>query len=110
MTKLLPMQGQNRPIQTVRSGAHCEIVCHFAGPHAPRLADDALEIAEAVWQHAEELYGETKAPKMPLQLHLYRDAAAYEAAEEKLTGGTFKRNLAFAHIGSNTAHVAMQPT
>jgi len=101
--------GAEQSAKTVRTGAHYEIVCHFTGPHAARLSEEALEIAEAVWGHSEELYGKMKTPKMPLQLHLYPDAAGYEAAEQKLTGGKFKRNLAFAHFGSNTAHVAMHP-
>ena len=45
-----------------------------------------------------------------LVIHIYRTVADYEAAEQAHTGGRFKRNLAFAHWNSRSAHVALQPT
>lgn len=92
---------------TIREGAWFRVVCHF---EHDRAADEALAAVEAVGPLAARLYGlrQPDAGKQ-LEVHLYRTVADYEAAEEKLTGGRFKRNLAFAHHESHTAHVAVQP-
>ncbi len=91
---------------TVRTGKHFRVVCHF---DSARAADEALATVEALWAKAAAFYKIRRASKAPLSLHLYRDTASYEAAEKKLTGGAFKRNLAFAHHESQSAHVALQP-
>ena len=92
---------------TVREGAWFRVVCHF---EHDRAADDALAAVEAIGPLAARLYG-LRPPKARdlLEVHLYRTIEDYEAAEQALTGGAFKRNLAFAHHESHTAHVAVQP-
>jgi hypothetical protein len=93
--------------RTVREGVWFRVVCHF---EHDRAADDALAAVEAIGPLAARLYGlRTPTPDDLLEVHLYRTVADYEAAEEALTGGAFKRNLAFAHHESRTAHVAVQP-
>ncbi len=93
--------------ELTRRGEHFQLVCHFPDEKA---ADRALAAVEAVWPRAAELYGLRSDDELGLlTVHLYRDAAAYEHAEEGLTGGKFKRNLAFAHIETMSAHVALQP-
>lgn len=88
-------------------GAHFRVILHFA---ANGLEQEALRQVEAAWKLGAELYGlPTTRLKEPLEVHLYRDAADYEAAERKLTGGRFRRNLAFAHHATRSAHVALQP-
>lgn len=88
-------------------GDHFAVVCHFDNQ---ALARAALAQIERLWKPASELYDLTPdALKNKLVVHLYRDARAYEKAEHALTGGRFKRNLAFAHYDSVTAHVALQP-
>jgi len=92
---------------TVREGTWFRVVCHF---EHDRAAEEALAAVEAIGPLAAKLYG-LRTPKEGelLEVHLYRTIADYEAAEQQLTGGTFKRNLAFAHHASMTAHVAVQP-
>ncbi len=93
--------------EVVREGEHFQLVCHFDDEDA---ADQALAAVEAVWQHASRVFGEpADEPAGLLTVHLYRDAAGYETAESGLTKGAFKRNLAFAHFDTLTAHVALQP-
>lgn len=88
-------------------GAHFRVVVHFEGEATAR---SALSQVEGLWDLAAELYGLPKGPRrQKLAVHLYRDAADYRIADEKLTGGQFQRNLAFAHYGSKSAHVALQP-
>lgn len=92
---------------THAEGAHFRVVLHF---DAPDLADEALQQVEALYKPAAALYGlAAGALEKKLEVHLYRDANDYEVAEEKLTGGAFKRNLAFAHHATQSAHVALQP-
>ena len=90
-----------------RQGDRFELVCHFSNEEA---ADQALQAIESVWPQAQKLYDlqEPEEGKL-LTVHLYRDSAGYETAEMALTQGRFKRNLAFAHYDSMSAHVAMQP-
>lgn len=93
--------------EVTRQGEHFQLVCHFANEE---VADRALEAVEAVWPRAEELYRLGQDDDLGLlTVHLYRDPAAYERAEEQLTGGKFKRNLAFASHETMSAHVALQP-
>ena len=73
-----------------------------------KLIEATVVIAKKTWDVAAEIYG-AKLPEEPLKAILYRDIAGYEAAEQKLTQGRFKRNLAFAHYKTNSAHVALQP-
>ena len=88
-------------------GPRFEVVCHFDDAAAARAA---LTAAEATWPIASRLYGgRPDAPAERPVIHLYRDPASYIAAEAALTQGRFKRNLAFAHYASRTAHVAVQP-
>jgi len=92
---------------TVREGRWFRVVCHFE--HA-RAADDALAAVEAAGPVAADLYGlHVPTKENRLEVHLYRTIADYEAVEERLTGGRFKRNLAFAHYATRSAHVALQP-
>ncbi|MCP5020306.1 MAG: hypothetical protein GY930_00885 [bacterium] len=93
--------------EITRKGNHFELVCHFSNEAA---ADQALVAVEAIWPQAQKLYDlQEPAEGKLLTVHLYRDAAGYEKAEMGLTKGAFKRNLAFAHHDSMTAHVALQP-
>ncbi len=92
---------------TRQRGKHFEVVLHF---ESKRCAREALEVVEALWTHAAEFYDlRERKPEKLLEVHLYRDIADYEAAEAKLTKGAFKRNLAFAHFDTKSAHVSMQP-
>lgn len=102
MGTALAAQGETR----VR-GEHYEVVCDF---NHPAVARRALEAVEATWPMATALYGAAPGElATPLVVHLYRNPKAYAEAEDKLTRGRFRRNLAFAHYASRTAHVAVQP-
>lgn len=93
--------------EAVAEGAHFRVALHF---DANGLEKETLGQVEALWSRAADLYGLAKSPlRQRLQVHLYRDTVDYEVAEEKLTGGAFRRNLAFAHFDTQSAHVAMQP-
>ena len=95
------------PDEEVREGTHFRLVCHFANGEA---ADQAIAAVEATWPRAGELYDlEALEGHELLSVHLYRDAQSYEAAEQALTQGAFRRNLAFAHHATMSAHVALQP-
>ena len=73
-----------------------------------KVADQVQKVGEKTWQVASKLYA-CKLPGKKMDAHLYRNLDAYVAADEKLTGGRFKMNQAFAHHDSLTAHVALQP-
>lgn len=95
----------------IREGEHLRLVSHLQDPHA---ADQALRVVEATWKAAQELYGfdvpeDAVADGKRYEVHLYPGVASYRAADRKLTGGNFARNLAFAHYDSISAHVALQP-
>jgi len=94
--------------ETTRAdGAHFAVVAHF---ETEDLAAEALQQIEKLWKPASVLYGLAQgAERKKLVVHLYRDAQDYEVAEERITGGRFRRNLAFAHFDTRTAHVALQP-
>ena len=88
-------------------GEHFLVVVHFASPAA---AEKALSVAEAAWPHVAALFGADARPAdAPLEIHLYRTSREYEKAERSLTGGRFRRNLAFSHVASRTSHIALQP-
>ena len=89
---------------TRADGAHFRLILHFEGKG---LEKQALAQVEALWTEAANLYGLPKGPlRKKLEVNLYRDRTDYEVAEEKLTGGKFRRNQAFAHYDTVTAHVA----
>jgi hypothetical protein len=91
----------------VRSGKFAQV--HYDGADAA-LADSALAVVDQVWPLVAAAFGVPDAkPAKPLEIHLYREIAGYEAAEAQLTGGRLKRNLAMAHHASRSAHVALQP-
>ena len=74
------------------------------------LAKQALAQLEKLWKPAAELYDLKLDPlDAKLEVYLYRDTRAYEKADERITGGKFQRNLAFADGDSRSAHVALQP-
>ncbi len=93
--------------RSVAVGEHYQVVCHFKDP---RLAEAALETAEAVWPLADEFFAtHTPPPVKPLDIHLYRTIPDYQRAEAVLTGGRFRDNLAFSRRRSRASHIAMQP-
>jgi hypothetical protein len=90
-----------------RAGPHFRIVSHLV---LERLADEALAAAEAAWPLAvDELGLKEKKPSEPLTIHLYADAAGFEAAEQELTRGAFKQNRTFSHFATKSAHVTVEP-
>lgn len=90
-----------------REGEHFQLICHFENEAA---ADQAMEAVSAAWAPTVDLLGVRKSASAPLlKVHLYRNAQDYETAEQELTHGRFKRNLAFAHFDTMSAHVALQP-
>ena len=93
------------PAQLVRGTKAFRLNIHV---ESESVADQARDVAEKTWEIAADIYG-AQLPNKPLDAVLYRTAADYEAADQKLTGGRFKRNLAFARGGTLTAHVALQP-
>lgn len=93
--------------ETIREDDHFKLICHFVNEAA---ADQALAALKFTWTRAAELYGSDEDAELEvLTVHLYRDPAAYVAAEKELTQGAFERNLAFAHFDTLSAHVALQP-
>lgn len=78
---------------------------------AVRLGKQALATLSALATAAPTLLGKQKdgtaAP--PCELHLWRNIADYEAIEQKLTGGTFRRNLAFTPWENPQSHIVLQP-
>lgn len=91
----------------IREGDHFRFVCHFQNEAA---ADQGLMAVESAWRVGAKLYDRKRDSSMDLlEVHLYRNVTDYEAADQKLTGGQFQRNQAFAHFATLSAHVAMQP-
>ncbi len=94
--------------QSTRSGKHFRIVCHFDNDD---VAADALKTAEMVWPVATKLFALPKqAADEPFEIHLFRALADYERADRELTGGKFKRNLAFSHWSTQSAYILLQPS
>ena len=100
-----PAAAEPPPVR--REGKFFAVHCH-GGDEA--LADRALAVVDRVWLLVAARLGRpgTALKSRPV-VHLYRTDAGYRAAEQKLTGGKFARNLAMAHHDSHTAHVALQP-
>ncbi|MBK8098338.1 MAG: hypothetical protein IPK26_14605 [Planctomycetes bacterium] len=76
-----------------------------------RLAAEALSVLSPLVSIAPALLGKgaTAKGRPPCELHLWRHVADYEAAEQKLTGGKFRRNLAFTTWEAPQSHVVLQP-
>ncbi|MBI4881254.1 MAG: hypothetical protein HY812_16585 [Planctomycetes bacterium] len=90
-----------------RMGPHVHVVCDFDNE---QIADSVLQTAEAVWLAGADLYRIAGAPlDEPCTVRVYRTIDAYLAADSRLTGGLFQKNLAFAHHATKSAHVALQP-
>ena len=95
------------PHSTIRRGAHFRVVLHFESPGG---AEQALATAEAAWPHAVEFFGVGGDPlDPPLSVHIYSSSSDYRRVEKALTGGRFRRHLAFSHLSTRTAHIALQP-
>ena len=73
-----------------------------------KVVDQVQRIGDQTWRIASKFYA-CELPDEKLNAHLYRNIDGYNAADEKLTGGKFKKNQAFADYNSMSAHVAMQP-
>ncbi len=93
--------------ESVASGAHFRVTAHFDDD---KIAAEALAAAEAAWSWTVDLFGAPQIDEAkPLEVHLYRTIADYEAAEEPLTHGAYKRNLAFTSHETGAAYIALQP-
>lgn len=91
----------------IRAGPHFRVLCHFDDD---RCAAAALETVEAAWPLASSLYGLPDEPlDPPLDVHLFRNAADYLAAERELSGGRFAQNLAFSSYDTRSSYVPVQP-
>jgi hypothetical protein len=98
-------RGRNPP--AFLTGRNFSIVSHLDDSSGLPIA---LEAAEAAWAEALEFYdGPEPVLDEPLTIHIYPTTSAYEAVEKTLTGGRFRKNLAFSHISSRSAHIALQP-
>jgi hypothetical protein len=100
-----------------QSGGKGEPALHVveAGPFRIHVHVENKEVAamvkragEQTWGIASGLYG-SEMPQEKMDVHLYRNVEGYLAADEKLTKGKFKRNQAFAHFKTLSAHVTLQP-
>lgn len=102
------VRAQEEGTPTVDRTGTCYTVHWDGGTEAP--AELALQAVERVFPLVAATFGvaDTK-PATPLDVHLYRTFAGYEAAEKRLTDGRFARNLAMCHFDSKSAHVALQP-
>lgn len=92
---------------STQRGAHFHIICDFEND---TIASEALKTAEAVWPVAAQLLAvDDSAPAEPLKIYLYRTVGAYERVAQELAGGRFRRNQAFSHWDSHSAHIVLQP-
>ncbi|MBK8977377.1 MAG: hypothetical protein IPM29_15810 [Planctomycetes bacterium] len=100
-----PAQQTAAPLRL--AGEHVALVAH--GFDAA-VAAGALEVVDAVPPLIAAELGVTAAPRSAPkpEIHLYRTAEAFVAADRARTGGRFARNLACA-LWDGTAHVALQP-
>lgn len=91
----------------IRTGPHFRVLCHFEDDAS---AAAALETVEAAWPLASKLFGLPDAPlDPPADVHLFRRAQDYLAAERELVGGKFDRNLAFSSYDTKSSYVPVQP-
>lgn len=72
-------------------------------------AEAGQAIAEAVGEVIFDALGGPREKAPELVLHLYRDPAAFEAAEQERTGGQFARNRAFSYRPDVTSHLVCEP-
>lgn len=104
-----PCLSQSESARTVAEKRGESYVLRFHGGDEA-LAESALALIEPVWPLVAEAFGAAgRKPEKPLEVNLYRTIDGYAAAEHELTGGKFRRNLAMAHPGTRSAHVAIQP-
>jgi hypothetical protein len=83
------------------------LVCDEECP--PLVARMALDAAETAWDESLALLGVLPPePEAPLAIHIYRNPANFEAAEERLVGGGLRPHRSFAHEPTRTAHIALQ--
>jgi len=102
-----PAQETQEPPVLRKTGTYAVVTCH-GGDEA--LAARALRVVDSVWPVAAAAFGVPDAkPEHLLDVHLYRTTEGYEAADQKLTQGKFRRNLAMSHFDTRSAHVAVQP-
>jgi hypothetical protein len=96
-----------RDVPSAATGAHFAIACDFpCGPIAAR----ALEVAEAVWPLATDVWGVDPARRArPFRINLLFTRAAYEAVEAEVSGGRLRENLSLADPRTREAFIAVQP-
>jgi hypothetical protein len=98
---------EGAPGSVRKEGDRYALICH-GGDEA--LAGRALAVVEEAWPIVAETFGVPDAkPERLLEVHFYRTVEGYQAADDALTGGKFRRNLAMSHWDTRTAHVALQP-
>ena len=94
------------PVAVERQGEHYRVLCHF---DTSRIADEVLAAVEPVWDATVAVLGRSVEEKGRKDVHLYRGAADFLAADKQITGGQFARNLAFTAEVDGTSHIALQP-
>lgn len=89
------------------TGKYFRVICHFENA---LVAAEALKTAEMAWPVATKLLAVShQTPESPLEIHLFRTLAEYEKVDSELTGGKFRRNLAFSHWETRAAYILLQP-
>jgi hypothetical protein len=78
-------------------------------PSSPSSTATAIDAAEASWSAIVRLVELPRIRSARPEISVYGDVASYEYVDRRLTAGRFRRNLAFAHRHTLTAHVALQP-
>ncbi|MFQ5501008.1 MAG: hypothetical protein ACE5EQ_01780 [Phycisphaerae bacterium] len=93
---------------SVATGDHYRIVCDFKND---RLARTALKTAEASRLFAVALYGEQEKSddRQTSTIHLYRNTDDYVKADKDITGGRFRKNLAFSSHKTQSSYIVLQP-
>lgn len=93
--------------ESTRTGKHFRVICHFENDS---IAREALKTAEMAWPVATKLLALADgAPEKPAEIHLFRTLKDYEKADSELTGGAFRRNLAFSHWATRASYILLQP-
>ncbi len=93
--------------ETIRTGKYVKLICHFKNEQTANLA---FESAEAAWDETIALFSaKVEPPNTPYEVHLYRHLEQYQEAEQALTKGKFRDNMAFSHWDSISSHVVLQP-